>query len=511
MMIKKPVLLCILDGWGLSDSTDHNAVALAHTPNFDYMWKVCPHTKLKADSEAVGLPDGQFGNSEVGHINIGAGRVVMQELPRINKAVRENTIIQSDAFKNLVAAQKANGGAVHVMGLVSNGGVHAHRDHIAALVNSLDQQGLTTKIHIFTDGRDTPPSSAGEEVEIFLSNIAHCKHASIATVSGRYYAMDRDNRWDRVEKAWQAIVRGAGENSAHTLESIRNSYDNAVTDEFILPTVIGDYQGFAPNDTILMANFRTDRAREILRALVLPQFDGFERGTYTPPQNAIGLVDYADDINPYVKSVFAPQNLSELFGEVVSNAGLKQVRIAETEKYPHVTFFFNNQMETPYPGEDRILVSSPKVATYDLQPEMSAPEVIEKTIAAIKGLEYDVIVLNLANPDMVGHSGILEAAMKAVEAVDLGLGQITKALDEVNGAALIIADHGNAEQMMDPITGEPHTAHTTNPVPCILYNGAADIQLRDGGKLADVAPTLLQLLQLEQPAVMTGESLLILP
>jgi 2,3-bisphosphoglycerate-independent phosphoglycerate mutase len=475
-MIKKPLLLCILDGWGLSDNTDHNAVALAHTPNFDYMWKVCPHTKLKADSEAVGLPDGQFGNSEVGHINIGAGRVVM-----------------------------------HVMGLVSNGGVHAHRDHIAALVNTLDQHGITTKIHIFTDGRDTPPSSAAEEVEIFLSNIAHCKHATIATVSGRYYAMDRDNRWDRVEKSWQAIVNGVGEKSDATLSAIRSSYDNAITDEFILPTVIGDYAGLGSNDTFLMANFRTDRAREILRALLLPKFDGFDRGSYTPPQHAIGMVDYADDINPYMNSVFAPQNLSELFGEVISKAGLKQVRIAETEKYPHVTFFFNNQLETPYPGEERILVSSPKVATYDLQPEMSAPEVIEKTIAAIKGLEYDVIVLNLANPDMVGHSGILEAAMKAVEAVDLGLGQIAKALDEVNGAAIIIADHGNAEQMIDPVTGEPHTAHTTNPVPCILYNGDADIKLRDGGKLADVAPTMLQLLHVDKPDVMTGESLLILP
>ncbi|HEY1096492.1 MAG TPA: 2,3-bisphosphoglycerate-independent phosphoglycerate mutase [Alphaproteobacteria bacterium] len=508
-MIKKPLLLCILDGWGLSDVTDHNAVALAHTPNFDYLWHTWPKTQLKADSEAVGLPDGQFGNSEVGHINIGAGRTVMQELPRINKAVRENTIASEAAIKNLIATQKQNGGAVHVMGLVSSGGVHAHRDHIAALVNILDQNGIKTKIHVFTDGRDMPPSSAMEELEHFMAAIGNCKHATIATVSGRYYAMDRDNRWDRVEKAWSAIVRGTGDKHTSAVDVIRHNYDNSITDEFIIPAVIGDYAGLDKDDALLMVNFRTDRAREILRALLIPTFDGFDRGAYTAPSLAVGMVDYADDINPFMQSVFAPQNLSELFGEVISRNGLKQLRMAETEKYPHVTFFFNNQIETPYEGEDRIVVPSPKVATYDLQPEMSSVELTAKTVEAIKALNHDVIILNFANPDMVGHSGILEAAIKAVEAVDFGLGQIIKALEEVNGAAIIIADHGNAEQMIDPVTREPHTAHTTNPVPCILFNAAAEMKLRDGGKLADVAPTMLQLLHIDQPAAMTGESLIV--
>lgn len=506
-MTKKPLLLCILDGWGMSDNTDHNAVALAHTPTFDRLWASCPHTLLKADSEAVGLPDGQFGNSEVGHINIGAGRTVMQELPRINKAVRDGSLATSDAIQKLIAQQK-NGGAVHVMGLVSTGGVHAHSVHITALVNILDQAGITTKIHIFTDGRDTPPSSGKEEVTNFLSGIAHCKHAQIATVSGRYYAMDRDNRWERVEQCWQAIINAKG-NSAHTaLEAIDASYANNVTDEFILPTVIDGYDGFKTGDALLMANFRTDRAREILRALLHKTFDGFDRGSYTPPETAVGMVDYADDLVPLMSSVFAPQNLSELFGEVISKAGLKQVRIAETEKYPHVTFFFNNQIETPFPGEDRILVASPKVATYDLQPEMSAPEVTEKTVAAIQSGQYDVFILNFANPDMVGHSGMLEPTMKAVEAVDTGLGKIIDALHAAGGSAIVIADHGNAEQMIDPVTREPHTAHTTNPVPCILFNPPAGATLRDGGKLADIAPTMLKLLGIAQPAVMTGESLL---
>lgn len=504
---KKPLLLCILDGWGISDNTDHNAVALADTPTFDRIWSTCPHTLLKADSEAVGLPDGQFGNSEVGHINIGAGRTVMQELPRINKAVREGTLANEDAIKNLIARQLGKG-SVHIMGLVSTGGVHAHSNHIAALVNILDQAGIVTKIHIFTDGRDTPPSSALEEVTNFMAAIANCQHASIATVSGRYYAMDRDNRWERVEQAWQAIVNATGVEADNAVAAIENSYANSVTDEFILPTVIDNYKGLQPEDALLMANFRTDRAREILRALLLPNFDGFERGDYKLPASAVGMVDYADDINPYCHSVFAPQNLSELFGEVISNAGLTQVRIAETEKYPHVTFFFNNQIETPFPGEDRILVPSPKVATYDLQPEMSAPEVTRRTIEAIHSGQYDVFILNFANPDMVGHSGMLEPTMKAVTAVDKGLGEILNALTAANGTAIVIADHGNAEQLIDPVTKEPHTAHTTNPVPCILVNGPAGVKLVDGGRLADVAPTMLALLGVKQPHAMTGQSLL---
>ncbi len=507
-MSKKPLLLCILDGWGVSANADHNAVEMANTPTIDHLMATCPNTTLHADSEYVGLPDGQFGNSEVGHINLGAGRIVMQELPRINKAVRDNTLPDSDAIKTLIATQKANGGAVHVMGLVSTGGVHAHRDHITALVKILDAAGITTQIHIFTDGRDTAPTSGKQEVTSFMASIAHCQHAHIATVSGRYFAMDRDNRWERVEQAWNVIVNGKGVAASNPITAIEDSYANAVNDEFIPPAVIGDYKGLQPNDALLMANFRTDRAREILRGLLSVQFDGFDRGTYIPPKLAVGMVDYSDDLAPLMHSVFAPQNLSELFGEVISKAGLKQVRIAETEKYPHVTFFFNNQIETPFPGEDRILVASPKVATYDLQPEMSAPEVTDKTVAAIKSGQYDVFILNFANPDMVGHSGMLEPTIKAVETVDACLGRITTALKEMNGTAIIIADHGNAEQMIDPVTHDPYTAHTTNPVPFILFNGPTGTELHNGGKLADVAPTMLELLGIPQPAAMTGESLL---
>ena len=502
-MAKKPLLLCILDGWGLDPDNEYNAVAKGNTPVYDDLWNNAPHTTLRTDGLCVGLPEGQFGNSEVGHTNIGAGRIVMQDLPRITVACADGTLSANDKIQEFADQLKKNGGAAHLMGLVSDGGVHAHQSHIVALSRLLDQLGVKTYVHIFTDGRDTAPNSAKDYVSSFIKDIPPT--VVPATVAGRFYAMDRDNRWERVSLAWNAMVKGEGAHAKDAVSAVEASYAADVMDEFIVPCVLGDYKGFGENDGILMANFRSDRAREILKALVLEDFDGFDRGSFTPVKNAVGLVEYSDELNQHMKVVFPAVSMSAIFGEVVAQAGLKQLRAAETEKYPHVTFFFNGGREAPYANEERLLVASPKVATYDLQPEMSAIELTNQLLPKLA--EQDVIILNFANADMVGHTGSLDAAIKAVETVDQCLGRIKAELEKLGGILLVTADHGNAELMFNKETGQPHTAHTTNPVPFILY-GDGSVTLRSGGVLADIAPTMLQILGVEQPPEMTGKTLI---
>jgi len=504
VMPKKPLVLCILDGWGLREETAHNAIAQGKTPHFDRLWQSCPHTTLRTDGLAVGLPEGQFGNSEVGHTNIGAGRVVMQDLPRITLAAEDGSLAKNPALGAFIAGLKKSGGTAHLIGLVSDGGVHAHQDHIVALAKILDAEKIKTYVHIITDGRDTPPNSAAGYVEKFTRDIPAV--AVIATVCGRFYALDRDNRWERVSQAFDAIAHGKGVAFDDAAAAIQAAYAAGEMDEFIKPCVIGGYTGIAPQDGVLTANFRSDRIREILQAIVFPDFDKFDRGGYVPVTNTATMTSYADYFAPYVKVLFAPQSMDDIFGEVVARAGLKQLRAAETEKYPHVTFFFNGGREEAFEGEDRLLVSSPKVATYDLQPEMSAYELTDKLLQKLP--QQDVVILNFANPDMVGHTGSLEAAIKAVEAVDTCLGRVAEAVEKRGGVLLVIADHGNAEQMFDEKTGQPHTAHTTNPVPCILMGYRGNLALRGGGVLADVAPTMLNILGIQQPAAMGGRSLL---
>jgi len=503
-MPKRPVMLMILDGWGWREEIENNAVLLADKPNFDRLWATSPHAFLKTSGLDVGLPGGQMGNSEVGHLNLGAGRVVMQDLPRINQAIADGSIETVLEASGLIAALKASGGACHLLGLVSPGGVHAHQDHAVALAQILVRHGIPVRIHVFSDGRDTPPQSAAEYVAAFSAALPPA--ARIATLSGRYFAMDRDNRWERVEQAWRAMVLGEGRLFRDAQSAIAAAYAQGTTDEFILPAVIGDYAGMRDGDGLLSFNFRSDRIREILAAMLQPSFAGFARPRQPVLAKAVSMTAYSAELSPLMPALFQPHTLANGLGETVSRAGLAQVRMAETEKYPHVTYFFNGGEETPYPGEERIMVPSPKVATYDLQPEMSAPELTQRAVEAIESGRYDLVVLNFANPDMVGHTGVLSAAIKAVETVDAGLGRITDAILAVGGAVLVTADHGNCELMVDPVTGEPHTAHTTNPVPIMLVGGGASA-LADG-RLGDIAPTLLALMGLPQPAEMTGRSLL---
>ncbi|AMJ61217.1 2,3-bisphosphoglycerate-independent phosphoglycerate mutase [Bosea sp. PAMC 26642] len=500
----RPVMLMILDGWGWREESENNAVRLAHTPNFDRFWASSPRAFLKTSGLDVGLPPGQMGNSEVGHLNLGAGRVVMQDLPRINQAIADGSIAQSLEASGLIAALKASGGACHLLGLVSPGGVHAHQDHAVALAKILVAHGIPVRVHVFTDGRDTPPQSAAGFVRDFSAALP--PQAVIASLSGRYYALDRDNRWERVEQAWRAIVLGEGKPFADAQAAIASAYAAGVNDEFIVPTVIGGYAGMCDGDGLLSFNFRSDRIREIAGAILQPDFAGFVRPRSPALACAVSMTSYSAELDPLMPALFAPQTLAGGLGETVSKAGLSQIRLAETEKYPHVTYFFNGGEETPYPGEERVMAASPKVATYDLQPEMSAPNLTDKAVEAIDSGRYDLVILNFANPDMVGHTGVLEAAIKAVETVDAGLGRIAQAIGRAGGALLVTADHGNAELMVDPVTGEPHTAHTTNPVPVMLIGGSAS-GLADG-RLGDVAPTLLALMGLEQPPQMTGTSLL---
>lgn len=502
---RRPVMLVVLDGWGWREDKADNAVRQAKTPTFDRLWNNGPHGFLHTSGKDVGLPDGQMGNSEVGHLNIGAGRVVMQDLPRIGHAIASGEIKKAPALKSLIDKLKKSKGTCHLVGLVSPGGVHSHQDHGAALTKILTDAGIPTVAHAITDGRDTPPQSAGEDLKRFTAALP--KSVPVATVIGRYYAMDRDKRWDRVQKAYDAIVEAEGAKFPDAQAAIKDAYANKKFDEFILPAVIGDYRGIKDGDGVLCFNFRADRVREILGAMLDPNFSGFERKRAVKFAAAVGLAQYSDDLDKLMDTIFPPQTFPHILGEVVAEAGRTQLRMAETEKYPHVTYFLNGGREEPYNGEDRIMVPSPKVATYDLQPEMSAPELTDKAVAAINSGKYDLIVLNFANADMVGHTGSLPAAIKAVETVDTGLGKIVDAIQRQGGALLVTADHGNCEMMRDPETGGPHTSHTTNPVPLLLF-GARNRALVDEGRLADIAPTLLELMDLPKPKEMTGTSLL---
>ena len=504
MQERRPVMLVVLDGWGWREDPADNAVRQAKTPTFDRLWANCPHAFLHTSGHDVGLPDGQMGNSEVGHLNIGAGRVVMQDLPRIGNAIASGEIAKNPALLDLIAKLKKSGGTCHLIGLVSPGGVHSHEDHCIALAKILADAGVPTVVHAITDGRDTPPQSAGEDLKRVAAKLP--APVKIATVLGRYYAMDRDKRWDRVAKAYNAVVEADGAHFADPQAAIADAYANKVFDEFIIPAVIGDYAGVKNGDGVLCFNFRADRVREILGAMLDPSFAGFERKRTVKFAAAVGMAEYSAALDKLMQTICPPQSFPNILGEVVANAGRTQLRMAETEKYPHVTYFLNGGREEPYPGEDRIMVPSPKVATYDLQPEMSAPELTAKAVGAIDSGKYDLIVLNFANPDMVGHTGSLPAAIKAVETVDAGLGKIAAAIDKAGGALLFTADHGNCEMMKDPKTGGPHTSHTTNPVPVVVLGGGK-VTLHDG-RLADIAPTLLQLMGLPQPAEMTGKSLI---
>lgn len=504
----RPVVLCILDGWGYREETQDNAIAQANTPNWDAILKDCPGSLIETSGNDVGLPDGQMGNSEVGHMNIGAGRVVMQDLPRIDRCIAEGALPKNDHLRKFIANLKKSGGTAHLMGLMSPGGVHSHQKHMAALAEVLNGEGIPVKVHAFLDGRDTPPQSARGFVEEFLKDTRELPRLSIATVAGRYYAMDRDKRWDRVQLAYDAMVKGKGERHPDAVTAIEKSYEAGKHDEFVLPVVIGDYQGMKHGDGVLMANFRADRAREITAALLDPEFDGFDRGTPVVFAAAAMMTQYSVDHTAYMDTLFPPEELTGILGEVVAKAGRRQLRIAETEKYAHVTFFLNGGEERRYEGEDRVLVPSPKVATYDLQPEMSAPEVTDKLVEAIRSGTYDLIVVNYANGDMVGHTGIMEAAMKAAETVDAALGRLRAAIEEVGGAMIVTADHGNAELMKDPETGGPYTAHTVGRVHAILVNPPPGVAALRDGRLADLAPTALALMNLEQPSEMTGRSLL---
>jgi 2,3-bisphosphoglycerate-independent phosphoglycerate mutase len=498
-------MLVILDGWGSRGPAPDNAVALARTPHFDRLWASCPHAHLITSGLDVGLPEGQMGNSEVGHLNIGAGRVVMQDLPRISRACTDGSLPRMPPLRAFIEALRETGGTAHLIGLASPGGVHAHQDHAVALARVLTGAGIPVALHGFTDGRDTAPRAAPE----FLAALeaALPEGARIATVTGRYFAMDRDNRWERVEQAWRALVLGEGDHAADAREALARAHARDVTDEFLPPTILPGHQGMRDGDGLLCFNFRADRVREILAALLDPAFGGFTRPRCPRFAAALGLTQYSAELDRLMATLFEPQSMAGLLGETVAAAGRTQLRMAETEKYPHVTYFLNGGREEPFAGEQRIMVPSPKVATYDLQPEMSAPELTARAVEAIRSGAHDLIVLNFANADMVGHTGSLPAAIAACEAVDAGLGAIAAALREAGGALLVTADHGNAEQMTDPATGGPHTAHTTNPVPVLLMSGPPGAKLREG-RLADLAPTLLALMGLPHPAEMTGTSLL---
>jgi 2,3-bisphosphoglycerate-independent phosphoglycerate mutase len=505
MQKHRPVMLVILDGWGWREEKADNAVRQASTPAFDRLWSSCPRAFLRTSGNDVGLPDGQMGNSEVGHLNIGAGRVVMQDLPRIGRAIADGSLQRAPALIGLIQRLRQTGGTCHLMGLVSPGGVHSHQDHAVALARILANAKVPTVVHAFTDGRDTPPQSAAGDLDALGRALP--REVKVATVSGRYYAMDRDARWERIAKAFDVIMDAQGSQFPDPQTCIANAYAQRQFDEFIEPAVIGDYRGMKSGDGVLCFNFRSDRVREILTALLdPPEGSAFARRSNVEIVAAVGMTEYSDELNAVMQAIFPPQSFPNILGEVVAAAGRKQLRMAETEKYPHVTYFLNGGREEPYEGEARIMVPSPKVATYDMKPEMSAPELTDKAVIAINSKQFDLIVLNFANPDMVGHTGSLAAAVKAVETVDAGLGRIAEAVQKQGGALLVTADHGNCELMRDPDTGAPHTAHTTNPVPVFLMGGGAKA-LRDG-RLADLAPTLLELMGLPQPKEMTGASLI---
>jgi 2,3-bisphosphoglycerate-independent phosphoglycerate mutase len=503
--MKKPLALIIMDGFGINPSDYGNAITAAKKPNLDRLMKTSPMTRIGASGLKVGLPEGQMGNSEVGHTNIGAGRVVYQELTRITKSVKDGDFFTNDAFSAAVENCKAKGSALHLMGLLSDGGVHSHNSHLYALVELAKRKGLDKVfVHCFLDGRDVPPSSGKDFVAELQNKLTEIGTGKIATIMGRYYAMDRDNRWERVSKAYDAIVNGVGIKNSDPVAAVEESYKNDVTDEFVLPAVCAENAAVSKDDSVIFFNFRPDRAREITRTFVDPDFNGFERKKGFFPLTYVCMTQY-DLTMPNVIVAFHPQSLKNTLGEYLSENGLTQLRIAETEKYAHVTFFFNGGVEKTFPGEDRVLVPSPKVATYDLQPEMSAPEVTDKVVERINSGKYDVIILNFANCDMVGHTGIFNAAVKAVETVDACVGRMTKAIADMGGVSLITADHGNADKMKED-DGSPFTAHTTNLVPFIVVG--KDCKLRADGKLADIAPTMLEIMGMKVPAEMSGTSLI---
>ena len=504
MSAPKPVVLCILDGWGINPDTSANAPALANTPNFDRIMAECPNATLKTHGRDVGLPTGQMGNSEVGHTNIGAGRVVAMDLGMIDLAIEDGSFFENDAIAAFAEKLRETGGTAHLIGLASPGGVHSHQDHIVAAARALSDRGVDVVVHAITDGRDVPPKSAADQVGKMAKDLP--EGVRIASVSGRYYAMDRDKRWDRVEKAYRAMVLGDADSRDDAVSGIKAAYSADKTDEFIDPFVIAGYEGMRDGDGIFFINFRADRAREILSAIGDPEFSEFDVSGRPDLAARLGMVDYSERHNTFMSTVFPKQKIVNTIGEWVAKKGLRQFRLAETEKYPHVTFFLNGGKETPEKGEDRYMAQSPKVATYDLQPEMSAGEVTDKLVEVI-GAGYDLIVVNYANPDMVGHTGDLSAAIKACEAVDTGLGRALTALEAAGGAMIVTADHGNCETMVDPETGGPHTAHTTNPVPVVLVGGPEGVTLSDG-RLCDLAPTLLELMRLDAPPEMTGRSLI---
>ena len=506
MTAKKPVVLCILDGWGIGPNPAVSAPAQAHVPHFNRLWQTCPHETLTTFGPDVGLPTGQMGNSEVGHTNIGAGRVVAMDLGAIDLSIEDGSFAQNASLVRFVDKLKASGGTAHLMGVISDGGVHGHLNHVLAAARAITAQGVPVALHAITDGRDVAPNSAADFIAALMVSLP--QGAKVATVIGRYWAMDRDTRWERVARAFQAMVNAQGEHAATPQAAVAASYAKSETDEFVAPTVIGDYQGAKDGDGYFCLNFRSDRAREIMAALAEPNFTSFDTGKRPVWGALLGMVEYSALSSTYLDTAYPKRFLANTIGEWVAKQGKTQFRLAETEKYPHVTFFLNGGREEPFDGEARFMPKSPKVATYDLQPEMSSVEVGDQWVQAIE-TGYDLIVVNFANPDMVGHTGSLPAAIKACEAVDIGLGRALAALQKAGGAMIVTADHGNCELMVDPVTGGPHTSHTVNPVPVILAGGPAGAKLRAGGRLADLAPTLLALMGLDQPTEMTGKSLLL--
>ncbi len=528
-MKQKPVVLMVLDGYGVSERTESNAIYMAKTPVMDSLKETYPYVKGYASGSYVGLPDGQMGNSEVGHMNIGSGRIIYQDLTLITKFINDGVFFKNEELLRAINNCKENSSDLHIWGLLSDGGVHSHNTHLYAILEMCKKENFeNVYIHPFFDGRDTPPASGKDYLQELVDKTVEIGVGKVASLSGRYYAMDRDNNWDRIQKAYDSLVIGEGVKATDPVQAMQDSYDNGVTDEFVLPTVITDEAGnpisvVKPNDSVIFFNFRPDRAREITKAFCMPDSELEPKGEIAEPTKDISYLkrangfmpltyvcfkDYDETIpNKYV--AFKKEEITNTFGEYLAANNLKQLRLAETEKYAHVTFFFNGGIEEPNEGEDRILVNSPAVATYDLKPEMSAPEVSEKLNAAIKSGEYDVIIINFANPDMVGHTGVLEAAVEAIEKVDSFVGTAVEAVKEMDGVLFICADHGNAEQMVNYETGEPHTAHTTNPVPFVLVNYDPAYTLREGGRLCDIVPTLLEIMDMPQPKEMTGESLLV--
>jgi len=502
----KPVLLLILDGWGHRDDPTDNAIALADAPNWRRLLRDCPHTLIHTEGRYVGLPDGQMGNSEVGHMNIGAGRIVYQDLTKVDAAIEDGSFFANAQLRGACADVVASGGTLHVLGLISPGGVHSHEEHVYAMLRLAQREGVRrVAVHAFLDGRDTPPRSAAPSLERLAQHCAAHGGARIATVSGRYYAMDRDQRWERLQLAWHALVDGESTQHAESAaQALADAYAAGDNDEFVKPTVIGRGTPMRDGDAVVFMNFRADRARQLTAAFVSPTFAGFVRTRVPRLTRFVCLSEY--DARLAAAVAFPNEAPANTLGEVIAGAGLSQLRIAETEKYAHVTFFLSGGREAPWPGEDRILIPSPRVATYDLQPQMSCPELTAQLVEDIRARRHDLIVCNIANPDMVGHTGVLAAAIAAVEAVDRALGEIRSAIETVGGEMLVSADHGNLELMRDPVTGQPHTAHTVGPVPLVYLGRAA--QLRDGGALRDLAPSVLALMEIAPPAQMSGRSLI---